>query len=252
VFWENDRFGYHWNMKEIGRIEQPVMLIPRYMYGTKKAVIGRCRTIMRHLFKHGSLPPTFNADLIDVHSVEGQVLMEMEMYQAVREHFHLYCLAEAFSDSIPEEYKYPLYDPFREIVAESASQFPWSTLSLLCQGVMNSNKTPSERQLLLKALLRHWPAIQSAEDKMIYEGGILRNGKGEDENGYSLSATAYWLRVTQGRFFWGQIAKAGIDWTQIMHWRSMEHELDNVEEILKEAIRLNQLKIDTQGPGQHA
>lgn len=229
---------------------QPAMLIPRYMYGTKKAVIGRCRTIMRHLFKHGTLPPTFNADLIDAHSVEGQILMEMEMYQAVREHFHLYCLAEAFEGCIPEELHRPhLYGPYREPVAIEARKYPWSTLALLCQGAMNWHDD-AQRQSLLEALLRHWPAIRSVEDKMIYYGGIWRNGKGEDENGYSLSATAYWLRVTQGIPFWGLIAQAGIDWMQIRQWQSMENELDNVEGILEDAIRLNQLKIDNLGSGQ--
>lgn len=236
-------------MEDASLSGQPVMLIPRYMYGTKKAVIGRCRTIMRHLFKHGSLPPTFNADLIDVHSVEGQVLMEMEMYQAVREHFHLYCLAEAFEDAIPRDLDEPaLYIPFRLVVAAEAVKYPWSTLGLLCQGVMNTNRTPAERQPLLEALLRHWPSIHSAEDKMTYWGGIWRNGKGEDENGYSLSATAYWLKVTQGHKFWGPIYHAGISWERITHWKSIETPLDNVEEIIAEAIHLNQLKIDTHSP----
>jgi hypothetical protein len=220
------------------------------MYGTKKAVIGRCRTIMRHLFKHGTLPPTFNADLIDAHSVEGQILMEMEMYQAVREHFHLYCLAEAFEGCIPPDKEEPeQYDPYSLVAINAAMEYPWSTLCLLCQGVMNW-RDDARRQSLLEALLRHWPAIQSVEDKMIYYGGIWRNGKCEDENGYSLSATAYWLRVTQGIPFWGQIAQAGIDWTQIRHWRSMENELNNVEDILKDAIRLNRLKTENQDQDQ--
>jgi hypothetical protein len=236
-------------MQEAMSTDQPVLLIPCYLYGTKKAVIGRCRTIMRHLFKHGSLPPTFNADLIDVHSVEGQVLMEMEMYQAVREHFHLYCLAEAFEDAIPRDLDEPaLYIPFRLVIASEAVKYPWSTLGLLCQGVMNTNRTPTELQPLLEALLRHWPSIGSAEDKMQYHGGILRNGKVKDENGYSLSATAYWLRVTQGLSFWGPIYHAGISWDQVAAWRSIENPLDNVEEIIAEAIRLNQLKIDTHRP----
>jgi hypothetical protein len=239
-------------MQEAMSADQPVLLIPRYMYGTKKAVIGRCRTIMRHLFKHGSLPPTFNADLIDVHSVEGQVLMEMEMYQAVREHFHLYCVAEAFEDCIPPDADAPeQYDPYALLVTGAALQNPWSTLCTLCQGVMNW-RDDARRQPLLVALLQHWPAIQSAEDKMTYEGGIWRNGKGEDENGYSLSARDYWLKLVQGLKFWYEIAQAGIVWERIRYWQSIENDLDNVEEILVEAICLNQLKIDTQGSGQYS
>lgn len=227
------------------------MLIPRYMYGTKKAVIGRCRTIMRHLFKHGTLPPTFNVDLIDAHSVEGQILMEMEMYQAVREHFHLYCLAEAFSDSKPAEYaKYPLYYPFREIVFETALQFPWSTLALLCQGVMNSNRTDLQRQQLLESLLRHWPAIRSVEDKMQYRGQVLRNDQPDPNTNSTWPETHYWLRVVQGFWFWGQLQMAGIPEEEIRTWRSMEHSLDNIEDLIREAIRLNRFKIDNQGQGQ--
>jgi hypothetical protein len=237
-------------MEDANKTDQPRMLIPRYMYGTKKAVLGRCKTVMRHLFKHGSLPPTFNDDLIDAHSVEGQILMEMEMYQAVREHFHLYCLAEAFEDCIPKDLLKPhLYDPFARVVANEGLKSPWSTLALLCQGVMNW-LDDVRRQPLLEALLRHWPTIRSVEDRMTYEGGIWRNGKGEDENGYSLSGIAPWLKLVQGLKFWYQIAQAGISWERISYWQSIEIELNNVEEILAEAIRLNQLKIDTHGPGQ--
>jgi hypothetical protein len=245
------RFDYHWSMEDKSPHSLPVMLIPRYLYGTKKAVIGRCRTIMRHLFKHGELPRSFNADLIDAHSVEGQILMEMEMYQAVREHFHLYCLAEAFGEAKRPHWDEPeIYDPYRRHIAEVAFQFPWATLAFLCQGVMNGIKTPEQRKPLLEALLRHWPAIRSAEDKMIYEGLIFRNGVFVDDRGYNLSATAYWLRVTQGGYFWWELKKAGISEDVTKAWRSMEHSLDNIEDLIAEAIRLNQLKIDTNGPGQ--
>jgi hypothetical protein len=237
-------------MEDANKTDQPRMLIPRYMYGTKKAVLGRCKTVMRHLFKRGTLPPSFNDDLIDAHSVEGQILMEMELYQAVREHFHLYCLAEAFGEvKYPHHDSLELYTPFKLIVASEAVNHPWSTLALLCQGAMNW-RNDAQRQPILEALLRHWPAIRSVEDKMQYEGIIHQDGKAEDENGYIMFETAYWLRVTQGCWFWGELAIAGISQEEVNTWRSMEHSLDNLEDLIAEAIRLNQLKIDTHGPGQ--
>lgn len=238
-------------MEDANKTDQPRMLIPRYMYGTKKAVLGRCKTVMRHLFKHGTLPTTFNDDLIDAHSVEGQILMEMELYQGVREHFHLYCLAEAFEASMPDHLRGPVnYNPFRYHIAEVALQYPWATLAFLCQGVMNGVKTPDQRKPLLEALLRHWPIIRTVEDKMQYEGGVLRNGKLDDPNGYFMYETAYWLRVTQGGRFWWELKEAGISEEEVNEWRSLEHSLDNLEDLIAEAIRLNQLKIDTQGPAQ--
>ena len=85
---------------------------------------------------------------------------------------------------------------------------------------------------------------------MIYEGLILRNGVFVDDRGYNLSATAYWLRVTQGGCFWWELKKAGVSEEETKAWRSLEHSLDNIEDLIIEAIRLNQLKIDTQGFGQ--
>lgn len=233
-------------MMDATQNNQPIMLIPRFMYGTKKAVLGRCKTIMRHLFKHGTLPPSFNADLIEAHSVEGNVLMEMETNQSAREHFHLYCLAQAFEDvGLPWWEAETLYHDCSLIIHAEGGNHPWSTLCLLCQGSMNWRDDSRQRQHLLEALLRHWPSISSIQDKMQYEGTAMRNLSHEDADGYALRATAYWLKVGQGAGFWYELRQAGITDEEIDAYRTLENETDNIEALLTEAIRRNRLKLDS-------
>ena len=75
--------------------QDPPLLIPRRLYGTKKAVLAYCRKVMRHAAHHGHLPPDINDDLIDARSVPGRVYLIQEYFITVQEHFHMYCMGLA-------------------------------------------------------------------------------------------------------------------------------------------------------------